>query len=193
MSLVHRLREPRGGQRHDAGGGIVIEPMRRRHIRDVLVIEHQVYPKPWTPGIFQSELDLVKAGQRYYVVAKDHFALVGYSGLLFVDSDAHVTNIAVDPEWQRRGIATELLLELCWKARERECQGLSLEGRVSNTSAQALYARFGFVPAGVRRKYYENVEDAIVMWCHDISSAEMAHRLRAIEEERTRIAQGSVK
>jgi ribosomal-protein-alanine N-acetyltransferase len=61
---------------------------------------------------------------------------------------------------------------------------MSLEVRVSNTAAQALYARFGFAPAGVRRKYYENVEDAIVMWCHELGSPEHAHRLRAIEDER---------
>mgnify|MGYP006266393229 FL=1 len=170
-----------------------IELMRRRHLKAIMPIEDVVYPRPWSIGVFNAEIDLAKRGERYYVVGMIDGRLVGYAGMLFTPDDAHVTNIAVDPEWQRRGIATELLLELCWKARERECQGLSLEVRVSNTSAQALYARFGFVPAGVRRKYYENVEDAIVMWCHDISSPEMAHRLRAIEEERTRIAQGSVK
>ena len=170
-----------------------IELMRRRHLKAIMPIEEVVYPRPWSVGVFNAEIDLTKSGERYYVVGTIDGRLVGYAGMLFTPDDAHVTNIAVDPEWQRRGIATELLLELCWKACERECQGMSLEVRVSNTAAQALYARFGFVPAGVRRKYYENVEDAIVMWCHDISSAEMAHRLRAIEEERTRIAQGSVK
>ena len=170
-----------------------IELMRRRHLKAIMPIEEVVYPRPWSVGVFNAEIDLTKSGERYYVVGTIDGRLVGYAGMLFTPDDAHVTNIAVDPEWQRRGIATELLLELCWKAREREFQGMSLEVRVSNTAAQALYARFGFVPAGVRRKYYENVEDAIVMWCHDISSAEMAHRLRAIEEERTRIAQGSVK
>ena len=109
---------------------------------------------------------------------------MGYGGLLFTPDDAHVTNIAVHPEWQRRGIATDLLLELAWKARERECQALTLEVRMSNTPAQELYRRFGFVPAGVRKKYYENVEDAMVMWCHEVSSFEYGARLREIEMER---------
>jgi ribosomal-protein-alanine N-acetyltransferase len=168
-----------------------IELMRRRHLKAIMPIEEAVYPRPWSVGVFNAEIDLAKRGERYYVVGTIDGRLVGYAGMLFTPDDAHVTNIAVHPDWQRRGIATELLLELCWKARERECQGMSLEVRVSNSAAQALYARFGFVPAGVRRKYYENVEDAIVMWCHDVSSPQTAHRLRAIEEERSRIAEGS--
>lgn len=161
-----------------------IEVMRRRHLRRIMPIEEVVYPRPWSIGVFTSELDLVKRGERYYIVGTIDDRLVGYAGILFTPDDAHVTNIAVDPDWQRRGVATELLLELCWKARERGCQGMSLEVRVSNTAAQALYARFGFAPAGVRRKYYENVEDAIIMWCHDLGAPDHAHRLRAIEDER---------
>lgn len=170
-----------------------IEVMRRRHLRQIMPIEEVVYPRPWSTGVFNAELDLARRGERYYIVGTIAGQLVGYAGILFTPDDAHVTNIAVDPEWQRRGIATELLLELCWKARERGCQGMSLEVRVSNTAAQALYARFGFVPAGVRRKYYENVEDAIVMWCHDVGSHEQAQRLRAIEDERRASVQGSAR
>lgn len=182
MSLVHRLREPRGGRRHDAGGGIVIEPMRRRHLREILVIEEQVYPKPWTPGIFHSELDLVREGQRYYVVAKDGMSTVGYSGLLFVDSDAHVTNIAVDPRRQRRHIGARILMHQARYAADRGCSNLTLEVRTSNAAAQALYRRFGFAPVGVRKNYYEGVEDAIVMWCSDIHTHEYAQRLRDLED-----------
>ena len=58
---------------------------------------------------------------------------------------------------------------------------MTLEVRVSNAGAQALYTSFGFVPVGVRKKYYENVEDAIVMWAHDIDQPEFASRLRALE------------
>ena len=58
--------------------------------------------------------------------------------------------------------------------------------RVSNTGAQALYRAFGFAPAGVRKKYYENVEDAIVMWCHDIAEPEYRDRLRELCPEAAR-------
>jgi [ribosomal protein S18]-alanine N-acetyltransferase len=56
----------------------------------------------------------------------------------------------------------------------------TLEVRASSTGAQELYRRFGFAPAGVRKKYYENSEDAIVMWCHDIDSDEYATRLAGL-------------
>jgi ribosomal-protein-alanine N-acetyltransferase len=70
-----------------------------------------------------------------------------------------------------------LLAGLAWEAIERSCEAMTLEVRVSNVGAQALYRSFGFVPAGVRQRYYENTEDAIVMWCHDIGTAEFADRL----------------
>ena len=68
--------------------------------------------------------------------------------------------------------------------RREQRQALTLEVRMSNTPAQELYKRFGFAPAGVRKKYYENVEDAMVMWCHEVSSPEYGARLREIEMER---------
>jgi ribosomal-protein-alanine N-acetyltransferase len=55
-----------------------------------------------------------------------------------------------------------------------------LEVRASNTGAQALYHQFGFVPAGVRQKYYENSDDAIVMWCNDLALPEYRQRLREL-------------
>jgi hypothetical protein len=66
-----------------------------------------------------------------------------------------------------------------YDALKLEGTALTLEVRVSNVGAQALYHRFGFVPVGVRKNYYENVEDAIVMWCTDI--AEPAYRERLAE------------
>jgi ribosomal-protein-alanine N-acetyltransferase len=181
MSLVHRLREPRGPGRVDAGGGIRIEPMRKRHVRAVLAIESQVYPKPWTPGVFQSELEQMRDGYRHYVVARVGLSLVGYAGLLYSGDDAHITNIAVDPERRRGHIGSRLLLHQARHARDCGFKNLTLEVRVSNQAAQELYRRFGFAPVGVRKKYYEDVEDAIVMWCHDIDAAAYTERLDTLE------------
>jgi ribosomal-protein-alanine N-acetyltransferase len=181
VSIVHRLREPWRSDGHDAGGGVVIEAMRKRHLRDVLTIENQVYPKPWTPGIFQSELDEMRDGYRNYVIARIDGQLVGYAGLLYSGDDAHITNIAVDPEVQRRHIGARLLLHQARLAIDLGFRNLTLEVRTSNTAAQELYRRFGMAPAGIRKNYYEGVEDAIVMWCHDIDSAEYAERLRRVE------------
>jgi len=160
--------------------GPTIERMRHRHVGQVLAIERDAYPKPWTPKIFHDELDQARAGNRHYVVARSGRQVVGYAGLMFVLDEAHITNVAVHPDHRRSGVATLLLLDLAAAALDRGCTAWTLEVRASSTGAQALYRSFGFVPAGVRKAYYENVEDAIVMWCHDIRTPEYARLLGSL-------------
>jgi [ribosomal protein S18]-alanine N-acetyltransferase len=158
---------------------VTVSPLRRRHLRSVLRIEAQVYPRPWSLGLFMSELALKTT--RAYVVAKVGNEVVGYAGLMITGSDGHVTTVAVDPALHRHGIGTRLMLALSDAAIDRGCTGLTLEVRVSNTGAQAMYRRFGFAPAGIRKNYYtETNEDAIVMWAHDIDLAAHRHRLDGI-------------
>jgi ribosomal-protein-alanine N-acetyltransferase len=172
---------------------VTIEPMQRRHLREVMPIEQGAYPKPWSRSVFESELQQVASGNRHYVVARDRTRqrrLVGYAGLWFVnepDGDqAHITNIVVAPDARRTGVATQLMISLAHTAIGRGCVAWTLEVRASNTAAQELYRWFGFVPAGVRKRYYENTDDAIVMWCHDIQGIAYTERLEAIERrERT--------
>ena len=163
---------------------LVIVPMRRAHIRKIMPIEQQVYPRPWTAQVFVEELEQARVGKRHYLVGTIGDELVGYGGLLYVENDAHVTNIAVHPMWRSRGIATELLLDLAWEANRCGCEAMTLEVRHTNVAAQQLYRRFGFVPACVRKKYYENRDDAIVMWCAGVQEPEFAERLRKIELSR---------
>jgi ribosomal-protein-alanine N-acetyltransferase len=157
-----------------------IQKMRRRHLRSVLKIERQVYPRPWTIGVFTSE---VSNPERCYVVARVGSTVVGYAGMLFAAEDGHVANIAVDPRWHRHKIGSRLLLTLARYARERGYKNLTLEVRVSNLGAQHLYHRFGLAPAGIRPRYYENTEDAIVMWANDIDHPAYAVRLDAIDAQ----------
>ena len=92
--------------------------------------------------------------------------------------------MAVHPDARRSGVATALMLALADEAIRRECAAWTLEVRVSSSGAQELYRKFGFVPAGVRKRYYDNVEDAIVMWCHDIQGDDYAARLDEIRGDR---------
>ncbi len=153
-----------------------ITPMRRRHLRGVLRIENTVYPRPWSLGLFMSELAM-RTG-RIYLVARVGPTVVGYAGLMFSVDDGHITTIAVDPSWQRAKIGTRLMVELCRRAIADGARNLTLEVRVSNDGAQTLYRSFGFAPAGVRKGYYiENNEDAIVMWAHDVDLPAYSARL----------------
>jgi ribosomal-protein-alanine N-acetyltransferase len=157
-----------------------ITAMRRRHLRSVLRIENSVYPRPWSLGLFMSEL-AIRAG-RVYLVARVGPTVVGYAGLMLSVDDGHVTTIAVDPSWQRGKVGTRLLLELSRRAIAQGAKNLTLEVRVTNDGAQAMYRSFGFAPAGVRKGYYiENNEDAIIMWVHDVDLPVYRDRLDAIE------------
>jgi [ribosomal protein S18]-alanine N-acetyltransferase len=156
-------------------------PMRRRHLRSVLRIEAQVYPRPWSLPLFMSELNLRTS--RVYCVARVEGVAVGYAGLMLAAGDAHVTTIAVDPAWHRNKIGSRLLLNLAREARARGAKHLTLEVRVSNSAAQAMYRLFGFHPAGIRKNYYvETNEDALIMWADDIDAPDYQARLADIEE-----------
>jgi ribosomal-protein-alanine N-acetyltransferase len=164
----------------DAAIDVTITAMRRRHLRTVLRIETEVYPRPWTMNLFVSELGM--RSSRSYFVAKVGPTVVGYSGTMLVGEDAHVTTIAVDPKWHRHQIGTRLLANIANDARTRGARHLTLEVRVSNEPAQAMYRKFGFHPAGIRKGYYvETNEDALIMWADDIDAPEYLERLIRIE------------
>ena len=163
----------------EGGAGIEIARMRRRHVRDVLAIEERVFPRPWSLALYLSEL--AQPESRLYSVALANEEVVGYIGCMLIAGEGHITTIGVAPEWQRRHIGMRLLHSAASEARERGATSLTLEVRVSNLGAQELYRAFGFVPAGIRKNYYAEVnEDAIVMWANDVDSAEYGRRLDAL-------------
>jgi len=157
-----------------------VTPMRRRHLRSVVRIESQVYPRPWSHSLFVSELAL--RSSRSYIVAKVGRNVVGYAGLMMSLTDGHVTTIAVDPVWHRHGIGTRLLLALAHEAIDRGAVALTLEVRLSNRGAQEMYRRFGFTPVGVRKGYYADTgEDALIMWAYEVSEPPYRRLLAGLE------------
>jgi [ribosomal protein S18]-alanine N-acetyltransferase len=156
--------------------------MRRRDLRSVLSIERTAFPEPWSLTIFTSELAL-REGRAYRVVRSGR-RIVGYLGLMFTPGEAHITTIAVREEQRRHGVGTALMLEAVRVALANGAHDLSLEVAVSNERAQALYRRFGFVPVGVRKNYYQLVgEDALVEWAYGIDTPEYAARMTDIEAQ----------
>jgi len=159
---------------------VKVAPLRKKHLGSVLAIEQQVYSHPWTHALFLSELAL--PASRRYLVAQIDRVVVGYSGLMFAPDEAHVTTIAVDPQWQRHHVATRMLVALTRAAIDHGYEAMTLEVRLGARDAQALYRRFGFVPEGARRNYYQRpTEDAVVMWVRDIHTAEHAELLARLE------------
>jgi ribosomal-protein-alanine N-acetyltransferase len=127
----------------------------------VIAIERRAFPTPWSLAMFVLELSK-PSGICLAAVQEDR--LIGYLVCSRYDRVWHIMNIAIDPDRQRRGIATTLLHELFARVDDPVAQ-FTLEVRASNRPAIELYERFGFRSAGMRRRYYQdNGEDAVIMW-----------------------------
>jgi ribosomal-protein-alanine N-acetyltransferase len=147
-----------------------------------MAIERVVYPRPWSPSLFVSEMSSGRS--RSYLVALGGRDVMGYGGLISYGDEAHVTTIAVDPDHQRLKIGTRVLYELIRESQRMGAHAVSLEVRVTNWGAQRLYARFGFRPVGVRKGYYQETnEDALVMWTDDVREPQYEHLLRQLMTE----------
>jgi len=149
--------------------------LRRLELRDLSAIERierASYPTPWSRSMFASEL-AKPSSICLGAFDLETRELVGYLVISRYVDAWHVMNVAVSPERRRRGIATSLLERLFEVTAGRGRRGYTLEVRVSNSDAIALYERLGFKPRGVRRGYYtDNREDALIMWKDPIGTGE---------------------
>ena len=159
-----------------------VVPLQLEHLDAVLAIEQRVQPVPWTRVLFADELALP---QRCWRAALDDDGTVrGYAGAQVVADEGHVTNIAVDPDAQRRGTGARLLLALLEWLRTTEARAATLEVRAGNRVAQRLYSRFGFAPVGLRPGYYApDGEAAVIMWTDDLAGPAFVRRLEARRAE----------
>jgi ribosomal-protein-alanine N-acetyltransferase len=156
-----------------------IEKLRRRDLRQLLRIESVVFPEPWSPAVFNSELALRRG--RLYRAAWDGEELAGYIGFMIVDDEAHMTTIATAPAFQRSGVATTLIVDGIRTLLGQGVRHLSLEVAANNEPAQSLYRRFGFAPVAVRKNYYPVTgQDALVMWVYDVDTDAYAARLEEL-------------
>ena len=140
-----------------------IRPLDLADLTAIESIEQRAYPTPWSRSMFASELAKPTS---ICLGAFEGQDLVGYViNSRYVDA-WHVMNVAVDPDFQRRGIATRLLERLFeLTAGADDGRGYTLEVRVSNREAIKLYEKLGFERHGIRRGYYtDNREDALIMW-----------------------------
>jgi ribosomal-protein-alanine N-acetyltransferase len=164
---------------------LVVGPMRMADVAAVLEIERLSFSAPWPAFAFEQELTANRLA--HYRVARLGDRVVAFGGIWLMVDDAHITTFGVHPEHRRRGIGRRLLLELADVALELGSARMTLEVRISNEPAQALYRSFGFVEGGRRVAYYsDDGEDALVMTTPDLTGARMRALLAA---ERARAAQ----
>lgn len=132
-------------------------------IKALLAVERNVYhgKLPWTKSAFLSEL-ISPLPHLYLCVEAE--AILAFGGCRIIGNDAHITNIAVDPDFQGSGIGTFLLQELEHFAKKNGCLTMSLEVRLSNRDAQRLYRKLGYVSRAIKTAYYDQTnEDALDM------------------------------
>jgi len=180
----------------------VVEPMRLRDIKEVMEIERVSFPTPWSAHAYRYEL-LGNDLSHYFVVrqrqmerpkqgmlarirrslgARKRSPILGYGGFWLMAGEAHISTIAVQPNWRRRGIGELLLVTMLDRATELGAQIATLEVRVSNVVAQNLYFKYGFQQVGLRRHYYrDRDEDALIMSTERLTSVAFQSRFQALK------------
>ena len=140
---------------------IEILKMDETHVSAIAEIEKLCFSDPWSENSISGELN---SRLSYWLVAMEEGALLGYIGSQSVLGESDMMNVAVHPDYRRRGIAQALILQLMQDLKARDNVNLSLEVRASNVPAIMLYEKLGFEVAGRRPNYYRHPkEDALIM------------------------------
>ncbi|MBP3040178.1 ribosomal protein S18-alanine N-acetyltransferase [Bacillaceae bacterium Marseille-Q3522] len=137
--------------------------MTEEDIEEVLEIERLSFSVPWTREAFYYELQENRFA--VYLVLLHKESIIGYCGSWIVMDEAHITNVAILPEYRGKKFGRALMEKIMNVAREMGAKRMTLEVRVSNHIAQSLYRKFGFQNGSIRKNYYSDIkEDALVMW-----------------------------
>jgi len=186
---------------HDPELPYVVELMQIADLRQVMVIEYDVFPTPWPLSAYRHELtqnDLStyvvlrqrdveaggrwppRVGRRLSLAAGRTLPVLGYGGFWMIVDEAHISTLAVHPEWREKGLGELLLVALIEAAVLRGAVEATLEVRVSNLVAQALYRKHDFAQVGRRKGYYtDNREDALIMTTPRLDDSQFAARYAA--------------
>lgn len=145
----------------------VVLDMDLSHIDDVIIIENLSFKTPWKKEDFVAELTR-NICARYKVLIIDN-RVVSYGGMWVLLDEAHITNIAVHPEYRGIGLGNVIVEQLIKEANKNNISSMTLEVRMNNISAINLYKKYGFIEEAVRKNYYQDTgEDAIIMWKYDM-------------------------
>jgi [ribosomal protein S18]-alanine N-acetyltransferase len=141
----------------------VFRYMKEEDIDQILEVEQASFATPWSREAFYNEIYNNKFA--VYIVLEEDQKIVGYVGAWVVIDEAHVTNVAILPEYRGRKLGEALLRKMMTFAKDMGARSMTLEVRVTNHVAQSLYRKLGFQNGGIRKNYYsDNQEDGLVMW-----------------------------
>ena len=143
-----------------AASDVALRPFVVSDLLAVLEIENVSFPSPWKPEYFLTEMNNPYAR---LVVAERAGQVIGYFCCWLVADEVHILDVAVHPDHRRCGIGRLLLQDILSEACQNGAYSASLEVRVSNQPAITLYQTLGFQQVAIRRRYYENGEDAFLM------------------------------
>ena len=137
-------------------------PLTKDHILEVYEIQCLSFHSPWSMDALKDEL--LNPTARYVVAIKDKKVL-GFGGMWLILDEAHITNIAVHPEYRNLKVGSLILGNLIAVGEKEGILAMTLEVRVSNINAQKLYSKYNFMTAGRRKAFYpDNKEDCLIMW-----------------------------
>ena len=164
---------------------VKIKPMQKSDIDAVESIEQRAYGQHhWSKDSFMSELSNELA--KYFSAFNENGELIAYAGCWQILEEAHITTLAVAPEYRRKSLGEAMLITLLKQCYKDMIKYITLEVRVSNKAAVSLYKKYGFKSLGVRKGYYQdNNEDALIMWTENIFydkfKSEYEHNIAALK------------
>lgn len=142
---------------------MILRPAQSRDLEEMYHIEEEAFATPWPRKSLAMEVE--KNPLAHYLVVEEDLEVVAYGGFWKLADEGHIGNIAVRRNRRGMGYGTVLMEGLLALAKELEIAALTLEVRPSNKEALALYGKFGFYKAGVRKKYYSDTgEDGWILW-----------------------------
>lgn len=137
------------------------------HIDGIVAIESLSFKTPWTRDAFVYEFTRNKCAK--YIVILSGGMVAAYGGMWLMIDEAHITNIAVHPEFRGAGLGNLLMEKMIELSKSEGAASMTLEVRRNNIPAISLYKKYGFIEAAIRKGYYQDTkEDAIIMWKYDI-------------------------
>jgi [ribosomal protein S18]-alanine N-acetyltransferase len=147
----------------DMNDTLIFRQMTEEDIDQIIEIEQASFATPWSREAFYNEL--YQNQFAVYLVLEEKGRVVGYCGVWIVVDEAHITNVAMLPEFRGKGMGEAIMRQLMLVAKGKGARTMTLEVRVSNDVARSLYRKLGFQEGGLRKNYYtDNQEDGLVMW-----------------------------